>query len=464
VTEQRVPGTAAAVPLADGTATVPANRWELLGVPAVGDWTPTDRVSVVIPAKGATENLTRCLVSLAAQTYPAHLLDVAVVDDGSEPPLAVPDPAALDGMLDGLTVRLHRQESDGRFGAGRARNRGAAETDSEILLFLDADMLAEPTLVEEHARWHHVCHHAVLTGVIRFVEIDLDPVALGRQLRSGGFAAHVGDREFDSQEWRLKHFDRTHDLTADDPGIFRSAVGAIISVRRALFDRAGGFRELGIRGIEDTELGYRLHVHGGVFVVERSSHPWHQGRRFFDGAKADAVKTQREPVRRDLIPVAGMRPRPAPQVYQVPTVVVTVTGVEAAHAAAVTTLRRAAPADVLVVAGGEPEGLAAIDAEAVPYRLRVDADRLGDAVLDRKAYERLLGWLERGLGVVHLVDPDGDGGASVDVLTAWTARAVNRARLSGAPGDGDGDDAAVLALAGRLFGERWMGLAELTDR
>src|SRR5690349_16148991 len=44
---------------------------------------PLPKVSVIIPAYNEQLNIDHCLLSLKAQTYPQHLIEIVVVDDGS---------------------------------------------------------------------------------------------------------------------------------------------------------------------------------------------------------------------------------------------------------------------------------------------------------------------------------------------------------------------------------------------
>ncbi|MEV4084702.1 glycosyltransferase, partial [Nonomuraea fuscirosea] len=57
-------------------------------------FTPELRVSVIIPAYGAQEKLDLVLQGLARQTYPAELTEIIVVDNGSSPPLRLPEGTA----------------------------------------------------------------------------------------------------------------------------------------------------------------------------------------------------------------------------------------------------------------------------------------------------------------------------------------------------------------------------------
>jgi glycosyltransferase involved in cell wall biosynthesis len=90
-------------------------------------------IDVVIPARNPGPFLRETLASVEAQTRrPA---EVVVVDDGSD------DDIVVESVSGFSLVTLIRQEPLGR---SAARNRGAAATDSDFLLFLDADDLLRP--------------------------------------------------------------------------------------------------------------------------------------------------------------------------------------------------------------------------------------------------------------------------------------------------------------------------------
>lgn len=91
-------------------------------------------VTAIVPAHGRPEATRACVESLLAQDYPAELLEVIVVDDASDPPLA---PA-----LAGLPIRLLRQDQN--IGQSAARNRAAELARGEVLAFLDNDCVAAP--------------------------------------------------------------------------------------------------------------------------------------------------------------------------------------------------------------------------------------------------------------------------------------------------------------------------------
>ena len=127
------------------------NDWRALVPPKLGDWEPSATVSVVIPAYQAQRELELVLAVLTEQSYPRSLTQVVVVDDGSSPPIE------LGPLADGLEIELiYRERDDAGFRSGAARNLGARNAEGEILVFLDADMVPCPELIEAHARWHHL--------------------------------------------------------------------------------------------------------------------------------------------------------------------------------------------------------------------------------------------------------------------------------------------------------------------
>jgi GT2 family glycosyltransferase len=250
------------------------NNWSNLPVPELGRWQPELAVSVVIPAYHCQASLDLTLAALSRQTYPAELLEVVVVDDGSEPPLELP-------ALRPPRCRLVRPP-DG-WGRANALHTGAQHSTGEVIHWLDADMVVYPSHVEAHARWHHQVPYAVTLGWKRFVD-----VAPGRpgwpapEEAAEACAADAADRLFagcrsEPHDYLERQIARTDQLRAADHLGFMVHVGATAALRRELYEAAGGLdRELRLG--EDTEFGYRLAQAGAVFVPEPRARSWHLGR------------------------------------------------------------------------------------------------------------------------------------------------------------------------------------------
>lgn len=328
-------------------ATVVGQRWTDLPVPPLGPgsgaligaegdsdgsaeggpWQPTDRVAVVLPARDNQRELDRTLAALAHQSYPADLLEVVVVDDSSEPALQVP-PIAPTG------TRIVRREEAQSHGSGAARHAGAQATDADILLFLDSDMLADRQHVAAHARWHHVCDHAVILGRKWFVAVDdLTPEGIARAGEDGtGVADLMAGRKHTEHIWQEDQVRAQGRLTQDVDDTFLAVVGATVSIRRESYERSGGFSSFGLRGIVDTEFGYRAFTSGCVIVFDQDARSWHQGARNFS-SRGGEIKKERLGLAANHLPIPMFRPQDTGRSWTVPMVrvVVDATGTDLAR-------------------------------------------------------------------------------------------------------------------------------------
>lgn len=289
---------------------VRGNDWRSLDVPELGNWTPTKTVTVLMLAWQPT-TLDTVLAALAAQTYPADLMEVLVVDDGNTPPLELPE------------IRPNRTRvvrvTEG-WGCANGVATGFAEANGEIVVRLDDDMLAFADHVEAHARWHHVIDHAVVLGTKRFVdpEVPLTPA----QVRDA-----VADRsietlhDWDTSEphtWIERIWASTDDLTLAGPNGGRSVVGATLSMTRTMYEATGGLDRT-VRTGEDTLLGHLLAQAGAVFVPEHTAKAWHLGLSHVM-QDADAVNRYNAPVFADMVPVLRPRRQRRGRVWAVPHV------------------------------------------------------------------------------------------------------------------------------------------------
>ncbi|MFC7331508.1 glycosyltransferase [Marinactinospora rubrisoli] len=243
------------------------NCWEALVPPELGAWEPKLDVSVVIPARGDQRELDLALAALAAQTYPAHLLEVVVVDDHSRTPLRLPARRPAN-------CRMERAPLTG-VGAGHARAYGAHVTSGEILCWLDPDVVTDPWHVEAHARWQHLHPECVTLGRVGFpARCPHTAEEVVRLIADGDLADSLGEAR--GHPWVQRVLDRTDDLRDADHLGFHAHVGVSAAVRRSLYEAAGGVDPTLTLG-QDTEFGYRLWQAGGVFLPEPRARGWHVG-------------------------------------------------------------------------------------------------------------------------------------------------------------------------------------------
>lgn len=199
------------------------------------------RFSVVIPTYRRRERVLRHVAALSNQTFGDF--EAIVVDDGSDDGSA----AALRELETAFPLAVIEQKNQG---AAQARNAGARAAQGEVLLFLDDDMEAAPSLLAEHDR----CHREGADLVVG--DMPLHPDSPPGLLSWGvGF-------------WAQSRRERLLEPGAE-PGLDDLLTGQI-SISRESFERLGGFdtsftRE-GLFGGEDIDFGYRV-VKAGLRVV-----------------------------------------------------------------------------------------------------------------------------------------------------------------------------------------------------
>jgi peptidoglycan/xylan/chitin deacetylase (PgdA/CDA1 family) len=227
-------------------------------------------ISVVIPACDRHEMLTEVLARWAAQTYPAEAFEVVVVDDGSR--------ASLRPCLEraGSNVRLIEGTGEaGTFRAGAARQRGADDARHETLAFVDADVAVGPEYLWALDWIHQRVENAAVLGYLSGYNLHdigfthtLDDL---RRVASADALAVIPDR---SREPTLRAcFDNLDWL--DEP--WRLAYTGNLSVTKTTLAKIGGFaREFSGWGLEDLDLGYRLHAEARArFVFSRFAIGYH---------------------------------------------------------------------------------------------------------------------------------------------------------------------------------------------
>lgn len=244
------------------------NRWRDAARILPPTWKPHRTVTVVIPAYNAEKTLDLTLASLAAQDYPAELLEVIVVDDGSVTPYALPELRPLHTTL--------VKPSKG-WGRANACDTGARAGSGELLLWLDADLVVPRGHVRAHAAMHDRVPYAATKGDLRFVESwDLTPAQVHAATSDGSLADLFGPDEALDRQWTEQVYARTDDLNDAGPYRFSILTGASAMVTREAYLEAGGL-DTELRLGEDSELAHRLAQLGTVFVPVRDAPAYHLG-------------------------------------------------------------------------------------------------------------------------------------------------------------------------------------------
>jgi chondroitin synthase len=224
--------------------------------------------------------LARALFSLVSQA--ARMKDIAlqiiVVDNGSHVPV---DLKNLPGMslsplwTHDITV-LRREAAAVGFAVAAARNAGIAAADGDMIIFLDADCIPAPTLLQSYDAVMKSCP-AVLIGhryFVRFDEISED------RLRSDLNHLYQVPQIGSDSNFGLVVDRRLPELVALDahPMPFNCLHGCNFAVPGAALKALSGFDPEfdGAWGFEDIEFGYRLFRHGLAFRYVPMAHVFHQ--------------------------------------------------------------------------------------------------------------------------------------------------------------------------------------------
>lgn len=210
-------------------------------------------LDVVVPTRDRPDHLAACLRALGRQGF--DRFGVIVVDDGGKTDAEhlLPDAARASSA-----IRFVRNQIS--IGPAASRNRGAAMSEAQYLVFLDDDCVADPDLVGRHG--------AVLTRAHRPV------VSLGPILSPPG-RRHPVWTHWDAD--RLEREYARFSSGESSPGwahLFTGNVG----IRRADFLTVGGFDRRFARQ-EDIELGYRLARLGCRFEFDPAAVVWHNSNR-----------------------------------------------------------------------------------------------------------------------------------------------------------------------------------------
>ncbi len=195
-------------------------------------------VSVIIPAKNATDTLADCLLALRAQTYHRERFEVIVVDDGSTDKTA--------GIAEKYSARECRTRvlrlGPPSAGPAVARNRAVEVARGKILVFTDADCAPEPTFLEEMLEPFRDERVVASKGIYRSDQKSL--------------TARFVQAEYESR-YRLMERCETIDFVDTYAAAYR----------RDAFESVGGFDEsFPLPSVEDQELSFRLAAQGARMI------------------------------------------------------------------------------------------------------------------------------------------------------------------------------------------------------
>ena len=229
--------------------------------------TPTElTASIIIPNYNGLRFLPTCLNALRAQTYPANLTEVILVDDASTDDSVT---FVHENYPEVKIVRLTRNS-----GLAAGCNAGAALAQGELLVMLNNDTEVEPgwlaALVEAAAT--HPKAGSIASKMLLFDRRDV--------LHNAGDIVGVDGIPRNRGVWEVDRgqFDR-------DLSIFGGCGGGVC-YRREAWEQAGGFDERLFMYLEDVDLAWRLHLLGWDAIFAPDARLYHHVSATGGGALA----------------------------------------------------------------------------------------------------------------------------------------------------------------------------------
>ena len=199
------------------------------------------KVSVIVAARNEARKIETALQSLLAQDYPN--LEFVIVDDGS----TVETGIILDRLATTDTrVRVvHITELPrGWLGKNYAQHIGAVRATGELILFTDADVVMERSVISRAVAYlrHKEIDHLAITPQLQMPGTLLC-------MFGGAFALFFG---LYAKPWKAR-----------DPKSPRHiGIGAFNLVRTEAYRAVGGHRAIAMRPDDDMKLGKLLKKHG----------------------------------------------------------------------------------------------------------------------------------------------------------------------------------------------------------
>lgn len=238
-------------------------------------------VSIVIPTYNRKEILAKTLAAITHQTYPKHLIEVIVADDGS-----------TDGVeevvlkYEEYLELIHVRQQDRGYRLCAVRNLGIRTSKHEHLILLDCDLIPEPQFVEELMKYLHVTDKAVLMAHRRFVSTDgitddeiFDNIniALGLEdivTENVMFKSDLKNKA--TIDWRFQIYEKTDNLKKEKYP-FRAFASGHVAYSKNILDKVGWYDEdFQEWGCEDIEFGYRVYNAGYYFIPVLTAIDLHQ--------------------------------------------------------------------------------------------------------------------------------------------------------------------------------------------
>lgn len=209
---------------------------------------------MIIPTYRRPDLVSRALAALRAQTLAPDSFEVCVVDDAS----GDDTPAVLESEARTMPNLAWASQPANR-GPAAARNRAVSLGTGRLLMFIDDDVIASPSLLADHLALH---------------EAATAPIAVvGRLTWEPGLTVTPFMRWLDESRLQFSFDTMTEGVQED---VVNSFYTCNLSVPRASFEAVSGFDErFPFPACEDSDLGLRLTATGLELHYRPQLVAWH---------------------------------------------------------------------------------------------------------------------------------------------------------------------------------------------
>jgi chondroitin synthase len=237
--------------------------------------------SIIIPVYNRSIEVDFVLAGLVHQTYPKHLMEIIIADDGSQEDISL----VYKKYEQHFTIKYCRQDDLG-YRLAEARNMGVRHASHDNIIILDSDAIPNEELVEKYMQFFHVNRNIAMFGLRHYVSVahinpgdyarDKSLIRTAQKIRSENtVSAAIGGDGY-SADWREEHIAKSNNAK-DEKLPYRFLVGANCAFAREVFDRVSGYcEEFRDWGFEDQEFGYRLLREGAYFIAVQNNYVYHQ--------------------------------------------------------------------------------------------------------------------------------------------------------------------------------------------
>lgn len=220
------------------------------------------KVSVIVPTYNRSRLLSFTLDSLLAQTADKCTFEVIVADDGSSDDTK----EMLIGYKDKLNLKYLYQYDIG-YRPSSARNMGIKASQSEICLLIDSGVVLHEACIDKHVSFHELNEKAAAIGYVYGFEEDyghgskLEKIILPTQVGRTIEELRYNDVFFDVRNQHyIKYNNKIETLPAPWYYFWTCHVSALRNDLLAVNMFDVGYD--GRWGVEDNDLGFRLHRSG----------------------------------------------------------------------------------------------------------------------------------------------------------------------------------------------------------